>query len=184
MLSFEPLNQLLEMDLTQLRANNGCATDESMEFFVHCINQFFAQIETITPTEEDKTAFDEIMKVLIERINLVEVDYFRGKFTREHSDSQSPEVIECMAQQTKLKDYHKLPSTMQYWARRGDWGDAIHNPTAHSLAVKRIEAWPKPVYTHNISAREAAGMFRAFNEAHQPDEHHASILSLSRGLFD
>ncbi|WP_165475105.1 hypothetical protein [Legionella yabuuchiae] len=39
MLSFEPLNNLLNMDLTQLRVNNGCATDEAMEYFVHCLNE-------------------------------------------------------------------------------------------------------------------------------------------------
>lgn len=173
MFSFEPLEQLLQMDLTQLRANNGCATDEAIEFFIQRLNEFFDQFDSAGPSEKDKAEFKEVMQELIERINQVEVDYFREKFKRDYSDSQSPETIESMAQQTRLKNYEKLPTILQYWARRGEWGDAIHNPAAHSLAVKRIQAWS---HQDKISARSAVGMFGRSNEGHEPEKPQASSL--------
>ncbi|WP_165475103.1 hypothetical protein [Legionella yabuuchiae] len=140
--------------------------------------EFFGQLKTTLPTEEDKGLFEETMSQLINKINIIEVDYFRAKYQQEFGDTQTPETIENMAELTKLKNYHKLPTVMQYWARRGGWGDIIHNPAAHILAVKRIQAWsssatPKPK-TSRLS------LFRA-PEVQTAEEVGSSSLA-SRGI--
>lgn len=143
MFSFEPLEQILTMDFSQLRKNKGCATDEAMDFFVLCLNNFFTQLKSNAPSDEENSVFQEKMRMIIEKINEIEVHYFREKFKIDFCD-ETPETIEFMAQATRLQNYEKLPTIMQYWARRGSWGDSIHKPEAHIAAIKGIAAWPFP----------------------------------------
>ncbi len=135
MIDFTPLVDILNMDLSQLRANSGRATDDAILLLVTKLNEFFAQFE-INPTPEEQGVFDKVMGEIIQKINMVEKDYFKQKYIND------PEMKDIDLNLYTIQSYKALPELMQYFAAGEKFGDTIRNPSEHIKAITSLQKWP------------------------------------------
>lgn len=136
MANFTPLNEILDMDLHQLRANQGRATDAAIKLFVVKLNEFFSQFGNTKPDLNEKNTFSQIMNSIIAKINEVEMEYFRNK-------NSTDEAMKHVNLDSYKITFEKLPTRMQFWAATKEFGATIRNPVEHRRAVSYLQTWEK-----------------------------------------
>lgn len=135
-MNFDYLDAILEMNFSQLRANNGRATDEAIVFFVSNLNLFFTKNDVKHPTPDETITFHKKMSAMISKINEAEYNYY---LVQHQNDGSSEEEIANIAANYELT-LEKLPDRMQYWAATEVFGEAVRNSSAHIIAVKFLSA--------------------------------------------
>lgn len=135
MADFTPLNNLLSWDFSQLRANNGKATDEALKFFTGQLNTFFDQFKENNPSKSDIQQFNQLMDQVLAKINHIEVAYHQKLY------ANNPEALKNISSNCEIK-LKQLPIRMQFWAATEEFGGAIRNAKAHRMTVNYLNKWP------------------------------------------
>jgi hypothetical protein len=137
--NFQKLQNILEMDFTQLRALEGSggkrATDAAIHLFVNNLVEFYSQFIT-SPTAEQLKTYKLYMEEITNKINAIEYAYYLDKYTAE-----CPEEAVRMASACLLQTFKDIPKRMQYWAASDEFGGTVRNAKNHVTAVKNLDKW-------------------------------------------
>ena len=137
------LTEFESFDFTQMRTNNGRATDEALQQFHQIFHAFFAQFpdKRIIPVNILQTYVAQMSKITA-KINQAEYQYFLAKYQTEYS-TETPQMHESMAKGSELDSYKKIRPRLQFWAASPTWGNVVRFPEEHLNTVKNLEAWEK-----------------------------------------
>lgn len=139
--NFQNLQNILEMDFSQMRAlktaGGARATDAAILSFVTNLVEFYTQFDNM-PTHAQLATYRNFMEQITDRINDSEHAYYLVKYTEE-----CPADAEIMAQTSKLKSFSGIPVRMQYWAASEEFGGTIRNAAMHRIAVSELDKWSK-----------------------------------------
>ena len=142
MADFEPLEKVLNMDFSQMRALDTSggkrATDKAIHDFVSALSEFFSQFDK-KPSKEELKTYLGLMDKITQKINETEYNYYLGKYTAMYPDDL--DKVKSMALGNLLKSYRDIPTRMQYWAASEEFGGAIRNAQQHALVVKKLNQW-------------------------------------------
>lgn len=159
LLIFKPLERILSMDFTQLRAlecaGGHCASKESIKMLVDNLLEFFSRFKEMAPNKKQRIEYKSYMEQITQKINKAEHAYYLAKYT-----SMDPENAEQMATRTLLKSFKDLPTRMQYWAASTNWGDPIRNAQSHCAAVKALQRWADLVDSLNFAITCSQSFFQ------------------------
>ncbi|ODN43131.1 hypothetical protein [Piscirickettsia litoralis] len=137
MTNFTNLENLKAINYSEMRINDGAASDKAIRQFVGNLNDFFNQFNRLVPTEKDVVKYEKIMQEVTKKINSSEYAYFLQQYQNEGYG----ESAGCLAQTSQLKGFAEIPARMQYWAASGSWGGSIRNPFEHRKAVESLQKW-------------------------------------------
>ena len=144
MINFQMLEKILQMDFSQMRGKpveeGMAASDEVMIEFVSDLNHFFAQFSA-RPSDEHLVIYSTYFKLILEKMNESEYQFFLKNYTTKYGQDTSPSQIESMARAGCIRSIAGIPIRMQYWARSNEWGGAIINSQEHRKAVRCLEQW-------------------------------------------
>ena len=138
MINFNALNEILEMDFSQMRAkDNTRATDEAIIKFLTLATTFYSQCSQ-APSKEELAEYSHIMDLITAKISTAEIVFYTKKYRNE---GQTKEMTEQMAVSQALRNFSQIPTRMQYWSAGERWGENIRNPELHSKVVKQMRIW-------------------------------------------
>lgn len=156
------LDELDSFDFTQMRANDGRATDEALQQFHQIFQNFFAQYPDRRIISVDVLqSYVEQMRKITTEINEAEYQYFLAKYQTEYSD-ETPEMRGIMAEKSKLNSYQQIQARLQFWAASPTLGGTVRFPKEHLKTVKNMEAW-KEIIEPNES-QNTLGQKRSWSE--------------------
>lgn len=139
MANFQNLQNILDMDFTEMRAIPGAggmrATDAAIRLFVNNLVSFYLQFEA-DPTKEQLRTYVMYMEAIKRKINISEYAYYLDKYTPDY-----PEEAKNMAKICMIRSFQEIPKRMQYWAASEEFGGTIRNVKNHVLTLKHFYRW-------------------------------------------
>lgn len=183
--NFHNLQNILEMDFTQLRAlpcadGRYRASDAAIVYFVNNLVAFFTQFAG-RPTLAELEEYLAYMNEITFQINISEYAFAYNDYQHSCPDS-SQEEQETMARHNKLDSFKSIPVRMQFWAAAEQWSDPIRNPVNHGKAIDGLEKWGKFFENNRVVPERKSTMRRSLFQtpAQSNDESAPSPISTSR----